>query len=1010
MESRANRLAGAAPYPGTHAARDAARSKQRCAADRSTQAGRSDIRRITESEPSSSQLSSGVTDTKTCHKHLIARKLSAVLNASPALRTADDRVGQFEWQSSIPPSAPVLPSDIEPMEWAVSPQPLLPVTSNTLPDSTSGMTYGMEPYLAEYPLVVEPLVLQDSPVISDEDHNAHGRQLDHIVRECRTSGLNDILQKHAQEGDDIHSQRHQWIQGCMKQLMEQCFRVKDDRQQLMNTVAIAESAKHLRWVHDEDYCYDFLARWSLKDTFCDRAFLVRIDALKAGEMESPRNHSVLIMCPAASKSKVQEKDLNVLLMGMEAEPFTMSRLRECKLWLVDPALDFVEPLSKESLKKLGTEMCETYGYEAEVLSSVCTEQFNKFQTLTAEQESLARYVGRQLLVMAVVAWAFHQIHKDELSDQYKYALRVLNRLSLKASDVWPDKMRPNEPWNYGHIRCLKSMLPVSQNHPALENVRPPNDFDVIACYRIDSREYIEAIKKQCHEQRKAGMSLLTCIERMSDHGFCGGGSLERPADQFRRPYAIPPIGNVPDELVGTTDWQALPQEAWTAFGGLDSNESSLKGVIERFLKSEKKNSFETARADICREYSGLWRQDPNLKSGFKTKNPQSRKLLVYLIHQSGAEVPAHLKEKCKCNPIITLSVCRANSGVFKPAMKQFLQEGMAAGKNAIAMAKELSSTAVSVGPNDLRKLLAVELPEELQQLGYTSWTAEAVKKLIEQYELEVPDALILIPEGEMLLYDEFNALVSVCKTYKESSLMSTVGRALKRNPELAEQFAIRWGLVTERVKKGVPAAVRYLLKAYDVPLDKFPESEREKMEKRPADLLGLSVYNEGDWKDELLTVIKGYLKRGHSLTYIAMRLREGDKNSKEFTFPKVPLPDQTGTALSYDWNPQHLHTFLDQYDLDIEQLKENFPESAFILKMEHALLNSPEGLTLANGLLIDRMLSPVYPDDPETSERAFSLMSTALWKRNIFPFSTRGEIMKHYRDLVARARLGEIGS
>ncbi len=538
----------------------------------------------------------------------------------------------------------------------------------------------------------------------------------------------------------------------------------------------------------------------------------------------------------------------------------------------------------------------------------------------------------------------------------------LNRTRTAPEELWPEQFRPR-PWRRAHIPCVYGLM----NKMSEPGIDVNNDFDIIACYRTDSTEYFEAIKRQIINQLDSGMAMDALIHQMSNTGFRGRSGSGKRVDYHVCSYLIPHVTGIPVALSDTSKWYDLTAEHWKLLGVSQDRKPPLKETIERFLRGGASKTYHATISAICKSYKHLWAEVPHIKPGIKTlpSSPCTSPILNYLMRYSNAEVPDKLAKIHRWTPQDTLMVCSADTPPYKEAMVLFLSECVDQFRNAQDIAQLLSSGHMHSYSENLKALHRPELPEALTREGYSTWTPEAVERLFQHEEIAIPENFVLHPSDEMYLKGVVQDWMNNGTKTSAKSVEHLLSHRLQTQKKTAAKLARFLGLSEESIQNGSRSALRIILTKLEISESRLPKKEKEKLIVRPSD--GLEAYPIGsiEWKEDLHAVINYYLERGHTLSYIVCCLNRGDKNSHHgLNFKAVPLIDNHDHTVSKratgKWTYENLLTFLIPLHGDLQSLMKKYSASALCLALEQSVYSSGEKISLADGYLIDRMLSPLY--------------------------------------------------
>ena len=527
--------------------------------------------------------------------------------------------------------------------------------------------------------------------------------------------------------------------------------------------------------------------------------------------------------------------------------------------------------------------------------------------------------------------------------------------------LWPDKLR-SASWRSASLRCLHRLLP-----PVPEDIKKPDDFDVLACYRADTPEYLESLKKVLVQEQRAGASKQDIIVKMSSKGFCGRSRPGRQADNNACAYLIPHLESIPQTLRGTSQWSLLEPLHWQELGLASDTLAPLRKNIERIASQ---SSYDSARVNICSNMAHLWDHLPDIKPSIKALKPKSVALLNYLVHISDACLPQAPSRTHCWRPLDSLQVCLPDTASYREAMSLLISESLTNGLNAYDIARTLERgnphSALHFVTDAIRNATRIELPEVLQANGHKRWTPEAIVQLMSHYEIQVPQDVTLLPDTHERLKTLVQQWVSACKVPTQEALEAKLRNNFKRDPQVATELAEHLELDPEKISRAIPSAIRVVLHELGVPVDRLPSKSQEKFQIQGADKFNVITQDHPEWKSRLLNIVSFYLEQGHSLSYIAYRLGKGSKNTAELAFAPVPLP---GHFSGDSWDYEALRQFLQEQGVDVDALTERYPQSKSCLEMEAKTRIRHRAVSLRDGMLIDRMLSPCYAGEPEDKNR-----------------------------------------
>ena len=549
--------------------------------------------------------------------------------------------------------------------------------------------------------------------------------------------------------------------------------------------------------------------------------------------------------------------------------------------------------------------------------------------------------------------------------------------------LWPGIMREGK-WSTAHVRLLGHLLP-----PMPEDIRPHDDFDILACYRPDHPEYIEAMGRVLVREYRVS-SLGQMIPKMRAMGFRGMSRGDRCEDNNRKAYLIPCVDGIPPELQATSDWHRLDESHWEVLG-LElaaSPSEKLKEIIERSIK---RGTIATSYVFLA-SHGHLWTQLPGIKPEIKAhKKLQSLILLRYLIHASGVRLDKNALPIYRCTLMDILRVCDPEAGEYRQTMTEFLTRSLGRKMNAFDIARALgrfSSVPNPFVPEAVREMLRIGLPECLREKYDNQWTGEAVAELISLYSVPVPAGLELLPD----LRGELKAIVK--KQLEGASTLPAINSRLDnfllQNPAFCSKLASLTGLDEEKIRTRTRSAIRVLLHDLDIRSGKPYKGLRL----QDSDRFNLTCDDSPLMPERLLKVVHYFLGLGHNLSYIADRLQEGSSNPKEQKFQAVPVPKPFSDKKA-SWDYSVLKDFLESRGVDVTDLPRQFPKSRECLELEQRVFTSGD-ISMRDGMLIDRMLSPVYAQKPKSKNRLVHMVD---YLRESMLGGTCDELMARFAEL-----------
>ena len=577
---------------------------------------------------------------------------------------------------------------------------------------------------------------------------------------------------------------------------------------------------------------------------------------------------------------------------------------------------------------------------------------------------------------------FHKINgRDNQEKLLRIASQRLNKhFPWSPAGMWPNIMR-NSVWTPAHLRLLRTLLP-----PVCEDIKVGSDFDILACYHPGSPDYIAAIKRVLALEYKVS-SLEVMIPKMKTMGLRGSGEREdRAYDHNRKPYLIPHLPDIPEELWGTTDWENLTLAHWQALG-LERADPlvKLKQLIERF--TEKGMSNNPLRFLV--DHAHLWTGLTGIKSEIKEFKPQSVVLLRHLIHLSGACLNKYVLERDRWHWIDSLRVLDAETPEYREVMTEFLKHSLTKKENAYEIARELDQISSVVNPfvpEAVRNMTRVELPEWVKRRFDDRWTGEAVEALCKEYDIQPPEELVLLPDIKC----ELQAIVTtkLAGAHTSQKIKDRLKNLLTRNPEFCQKLARVSGLDPDKIKDRSQSSIRVLLHDLNIRDGKIPAD----LKLQEADKFNLTAVDSPVWGAQMMKLVDYLLGLGHSLSYVALRLQEGSNNPKEQKFHAVPVPEVYRQEQG-GWNYSVLTRFMAELGVDLTTLAEQYPEAKACLELEQRLYAHQGEVSLRDGMLIDRMLSPTYSQPLESEAR---LTHLAEYLKNGLLNGTNAELLERF--------------
>ena len=477
---------------------------------------------------------------------------------------------------------------------------------------------------------------------------------------------------------------------------------------------------------------------------------------------------------------------------------------------------------------------------------------------------------------------------DKLSSQF-----------LLPHELWPDKLRPSI-WRHAHIQCMPLYCP-----PVPDYMDKPEPVHILACYRPDTKEYTDALAQLLARKQAEGVTLQNLVPGMIPRGDTRGTVAGKARNRHTIDYLIPHVPEIPQELRGTCSWADVTPEQWQHLGFNPAVEVNLKTAMER-LFAEK--SEDTIRRLLADQHSHLWENDPSLKQSLKDQHPSSWALLSHLIHFSGADVQVN---KARWKPENTLMICAVDTEPYRQAMRQFLEEQLAARVNAYEMARQLQqANAKSIRSQELQAATTIELPASIKEYG--QWTGAAVVDLIQAMGIVVPEQFELLPDNTFSLKNEIQQFIKNSSSDRGATLYQTIKSQARKRSDYADALkALAEGLQLDcdKLLEGKGASVRIILRHLGITVPDKGKLQSE-LKVKTFDQLSAMANNHPDWNHELLRLVDR-LGQNYSPEDIASALQKGERNARKIgeIFGPIPLPP--GVAAEA-WDAGILDKFLRQ--------------------------------------------------------------------------------------------------
>ncbi|MGI9278161.1 MAG: hypothetical protein ACR2PX_00790 [Endozoicomonas sp.] len=785
-----------------------------------------------------------------------------------------------------------------------------------------------------------------------EDQKALLGEMTQVLDKARRFPIVDIHQTTDSFRKRCDAARNEMIQWQFKELVEGHFPGNTDFHQQMKVMMKAEGARRLKFIRCDDWCFFLLAHWLMSKKLSSQASLVNLQ-IKKGD-DTVTNHYLLLMAPGDEPiSGIDEHEVSIQQGKMPNKAFCEAMEKQGVV-IVDPSLQRVVPLNEKSLSDHMWMLCSQYGYWMTGDATLTlAEQFQKNTGLGKKDLSLAKRQTRRLLPLAVLLWH----HSRDLS--LSGLMWHLKKMECTPSDISPNKISKSVDWSVCALHCIPKLFAGYEAVKHLAKTYKTNDFDVMACYRSRTDEYVAALRNQAEKYLRRGRSVDQCLEAMSTHGFFGDYEGES-RDSRRKPYRIPAIDGIDPKYWNKKDWRGTGKTLLKAIG-VDIK-ACRRSVGSRIAQSiEGRDLIDGTVSIICQDYRHLWNRRPEIKSSIKQAKSNIPALVRHLMHEEQVSLSdkQSTKKSFVWKPLDTLQVCHAESEHFRRALKGFITQGFEEGLDVKSMAEILKSTQGTVAlSNHSKRLLSIELPEVARDSGCTVWSEEALRKIIAEEGIECPEAKTLLTRRLQRMFDRIDWEKS------PETILGNLKTMLPRQPEFLNLAGLLiQDFSPDRAKGCTAQFLRSLIFYSDF---EPPEKVSDALAINALDELGLYRTGSESWRREVLKQIKSYLREGHTLSYIAYKLNNGDIFFKHGATPAIGCAGLKGDR---SWSYSRLKDFMGSNEMTISGMVMKYPKSEDCLNFERKVYrHKGESMTLGEGRVIDWMLTPKY-DTPHESPR-----------------------------------------
>ncbi|WP_062266053.1 hypothetical protein [Endozoicomonas arenosclerae] len=786
-----------------------------------------------------------------------------------------------------------------------------------------------------------------------DDQKALVDEMTRLLDKARQFPIVDIHQTTETFRERCEAARNEMIQWQFKELVEGHFPGNTDFDQQMKVMMKAEGARRLKFIRCDDWCFFLLAHWLRSNKQSSQASLVNLQ-IKKGE-DTVTNHYFLLMAPGDNPvDGIDDSEVSIQQGALPNKTFCEAMEKQGVV-IVDPSLQRVVPLTEKTLSDHMFMLCSQYGYWMTGDATVTlVEQFQKNGGLGEKDISLAKSQTRRLLPLAVLLWH----HSRDLS--LSGLMWHLKKMECNPSDICPNKISRSVFWSACALHCIPKVFADYEAVGPLGETYKTNDFDVLACYRSCTDEYVSALRNQAEKYLRRGRSVEQCLEAMSTHGFFGDFEGES-RDSRGKPYRIPAIEGIDRKYWNKRNWRGTGKTLLKAIGvDIKACRRSVGSRIAQSIKD--KDLIDGAVSLICQDYRHLWDRRPEIKSGIRRAKSNIPALVRHLMkeEQVALSESQSTKKSFAWKPLDTLQVCHPETGHFRRALKSFITQGFEEGLDVKSMAEILRSRQGTVAlVSQSKNLLAVELPKSVKEAGFTGWSEQALLKVMTKEGIESPSAKALLNRRLQRMFDRMD--------WRKSSetILGNLNTALSRQPEfmnLARQLIPDFD--ADRAKGCIAQFLRCLIFYSDF---EPPEKVAEALAVNALDELGLYTTGCENWRRGILKQIKSYLREGHTLSYIVHKLNNGDSFFKHGPMPSIACP---GLGRDRTWTYSRLRAFLESNGLTFGTMMTKYSKSADCLDFERQIYRRKgESMTLKEGRVIDLMLTPKYDTPHESSRR-----------------------------------------
>ena len=636
-------------------------------------------------------------------------------------------------------------------------------------------------------------------------------------------------------------------------------------------------------------------------------------------------------------------------------------------WLIDSEV--------AELRRLMT-MIDSAVASDNALPSVITEECDLLTSTDSDDadDVTEEYITNiQWLVISVLQTEPEETRRKDTAekslgtDQLRRICYQLNHKFPPPHVIWPEKFIESS-WRHTHIRCLPELWRLG--------IAESTDHDVVSCFRADVPEYVTALQRIFQSAWQSGTQLDMIIKQASNNGFRGKLKLGSSVELYSKPYRIPHLPGIPEALWDTCQWSQLSPEHWQLLGIDTETPCSLKDQIEKFINGGQ-HSYDSARSSICKRYAHLWKNDETIAGAIKPVIKESEcalgPLLNHLAHISKAKYPDTIPKRLHWKAMDTLAMCVPDSEPYNDAMKRFLTDKVAEKKDAKSIASELNKglylSMANVAPKD-KDRLRIEIPERLKSEKETQWNAKHVEQLMFALNVRCSRQYQLKPrESDALkkIAQEWLDNTKPTETAIKSVFKNKLGRSKSGD---AERFAEHLKLRAEKVKTAGPAVMRAIIHLLKIDTSKLSDDLKLFTQLRPGELVNVMAVDHPDRAREIVELIKHFLQKGHTLTFIYATLRDGIRKQCSSTqFDPQVYPGEPSDSGAGEWSYAGIVRLLESHGYTLERLKRDYPCSAECLEMERELCAKSVEWGERDGFIIDRALSPCYRGEKETLKR-----------------------------------------